>query len=118
MKKKMTSIIALMVLMALSGFSSLQEDWTLLAEDGGVKAYYQLGTCDARSVMFLKFENTLGTDAKVDFHMMMENNTPSPQTINIKANEVITGQCQGTPDLLKDVSSSSPNYHVTMKLIN
>ena len=31
MKKKMTSIIALMVLMALSGFSSLQEEWTLLA---------------------------------------------------------------------------------------
>ena len=118
MKKKMTMMFTAIVLMALSGFSSPSQEWFLLKDESGVKAYYQLGNCDARNVMFLKFENTLATDVKVDFLMMMERNLPTPQVISLKANEVIVGQCQGTPDLVKDVSSSSPDYHVTMKLIN
>lgn len=118
MKQKIMVIPALVALIALTAFSSYTEEWTLLAEDGGVKAYYQLGSCDSRNVMFLKFENTLNTSAKVDFNMILENNPPSPQIIELKANEIISGQCIGTPDLLKDVMSASPSPQVSMKLVN
>ena len=122
MKQKLYYSIALGVLMFFSVSSKAQgtdPQWTLFAEDGGVKAYYTIGTCDARNVMFLKFENSNKVDVKVNFQMVLENNPPTPQILEIKANDAITGKCLGTPDLVKDVKA---NFSVlppfSMNLIN
>lgn len=95
------------------------EEWTLLTQQSGINVYYQLGSCGPRKVMFLRFENTLDTDVKVHFHMVMPGNPPSPQIIELKARETRTGECIGTPDLLKDVAGPVVSLPpVTLKIID
>lgn len=118
MKQKIQFLIGLPVALLLSSFSFSAEEWTLLAEEGSAKVYYKLGTCEERNVMFLKFENTSGESVRVDFHLVLENNPPAPQRIEINGNSSLSGQCTGTPDLVKDVSSSQPSPVVTMRIVN
>jgi hypothetical protein len=118
MKQKVTVMLAMLTLLVLPAFSSLTDDWTLLAEDGGVKAYYQLGTCDSRNVMFLKIENTLPGEVSIDFLFLLENNPPSPTRITLQANQTLTGQCMNTTELLKYVTNNSTNPAVTINVIN
>jgi len=118
MKQKLTVMLALVTLMTFQGFSSRNNDWVVLAEEGGVKSFYQLGTCDNRDVLFLKFENTLNTDVKVDFTLISASSMPSLQIVEIKANETITGECVGTPDLIKNAPANISSLRVTMKILN
>jgi hypothetical protein len=115
MKRKLTVILGLILFLS-SAHAPSEENWIFLTE-GGVKAYYQTGTCDSRNVMFLKFENTQGANVKVDFLMLLEGNPPTPHVIELQSNQIITGQCMGTPDLLKEWTNASATPHLTLRII-
>jgi len=103
----------------LRGTAPSISDWILSTDVDGVRLYYKLDICDSRNVMFLKLENSTSVDVKVDVHVIVENSVPMPQIISLRANETLTGQCMGTPDLVKDIKgASTPPPQVSLKVIN
>lgn len=97
-------------------------DWTLKSESQGVKFSYKVENCTTGNVVFFQFENTNNNQVAVIYHVVLNGNTtdlPLPQNLSLGANEIISGQCQGTPHLSKATDSpSNPILNFSMTVNN
>jgi PKD repeat protein len=124
--KKSLSINVIVSFVCLLSASFLQAQsttgWILKSNEQGVKFLFKVDTCVTGNVVFFQFENTNNNPVTVNYHVIINGITtdvPLPQSIALEANEIIAGQCQGTPALSRATDNpANPILNFSMNIQN
>lgn len=105
-RKRLTKGLLLILLLPcfmLSVFSARAGgpgDWTLVSENGSIKAYAQVGSCgeDEAPVYLIKFENTdANSGYSLEYTLNVSNDpttAPASKTIELSKSSVLVGECK------------------------